>query len=153
MKKVVIFLLIVIAIFGALAIVNHISTSQKVEGNPYGKTNLNPATIDQLDNPTYQNIILPDDLEIAINNGESMTVYFFQPTCPACVATSPIIVPMAEELGIDLKLYNLLEFEDGWIDYDIAATPTVVHFENGEEVSRIGYVEEDLYQEWFEQIN
>ncbi|GAE29821.1 thioredoxin family protein [Halalkalibacter hemicellulosilyticus] len=152
MKKVIIFFVIIIVLFGALAIVNHFSTSQKVEGNPFGKSSLNPATIEQLDDPNYQNIILPEELEASLDSEENMTIYFYQPTCPACVAVSPVIVPMADEMGIDMQLYNLVEFESGWSEYDISSTPTIVHFENGEEVGRVGLLEDEQYEMWFEQI-
>ncbi|WP_216828420.1 thioredoxin family protein [Alkalihalobacterium elongatum] len=153
MKKIIIFLVVVIGIFAALAVVNNISTSQKVEGNPYGKSNLNQATINQLDDPNYQNIILPEELKASLENGESMTVYFYQPTCPACVEASPIVVPMTEDLGIDLELYNLLEFNEGWNEHNIQSTPTIVHYENGQELGRMeGLYLEEEYRYWFEQV-
>ncbi len=40
---------------------------------------------------------------------------------------------MAEGYGIDLVKLNLLEFEAQWDAYGIEATPTLVHFEDGEE--------------------
>lgn len=56
-------------------------------------------------------------------------------------------------MGIDLKQFNLLEFEEGWDEYHIEATPTIVHFKNGQEVARIeGYYEEDVFRKWFEQM-
>ena len=56
---------------------------------------------------------------------------------------------MAEELGIDLVQYNLLEFEQGWDDYNIESTPTIVQFKDGKEVARIvGLQEEDVYRRW-----
>ncbi|MFV8828804.1 thioredoxin family protein [Alkalihalobacterium sp. APHAB7] len=153
MKKIIIFIVVVVAIFAALAVVNNASTSKKVEGNPYGKSNLNQATINQLDDPNYQNIILPDELKASLEAGESMTVYFYQPTCPACVEVSPIIVPMTADMGIDLKLYNLLEFNEGWSEHNIQSTPTIVHYENGQELGRVeGLYSEEEYRSWFEQV-
>ncbi|MDE5412490.1 thioredoxin family protein [Alkalihalobacterium chitinilyticum] len=153
MKKIIIFLVVVVGIFAALAVVNNASTSKKVEGNPYGKSNLNQLTINQLDDPNYQNIILPDELTSSLEDGESMTVYFYQPTCPACVEASPIIVPMTADMGIDLKLYNLLEFNEGWSGHNIQSTPTIVHYENGQELGRVeGLYSEEEYRSWFEQV-
>ncbi|KHF27140.1 hypothetical protein LR68_04050 [Anoxybacillus sp. BCO1] len=61
-------------------------------------------------------------------------------------------MPLAKEMGIDLKQFNLLEFEEGWDEYHIEATPTIVRFKNGKEVARIeGYYEEDVFRKWFEQ--
>ncbi|WP_209121951.1 co-chaperone YbbN [Alkalihalobacillus sp. BA299] len=153
MKKIIIFLVIVVGLFAALAIVNNVSMSKKVEGNPFGKSKLHPETVKQLDNPNYQNIILPEELKTSLENGESLTVYFYQPTCPACVETSPIIVPMTAKMGIDLKLYNLLEFNEGWADYNIQSTPTIVHYQDGQELTRVeGLYPEEQYNLWFEQI-
>ena len=39
------------------------------------------------------------------------------PIVPTAKKQHPILTPMAEELGIDLVQYNLLEFEQGWDDY------------------------------------
>ncbi|WP_077617069.1 thioredoxin family protein [Bacillus sinesaloumensis] len=152
MKKVIIFTVIIVAIFGALAFVTTQQNKQQAEGNPYGKKNLDPATIKQLDDPNYGNQILPDELETKLENGETMTVYFYSPTCPHCQETTPVIVPMVDDMGLDLKKYNLLEFEEGWNKYGIEYTPTLIHFENGEEVSRlVGYhPDHNEYKTWFE---
>ncbi|WAA08756.1 thioredoxin family protein [Fervidibacillus albus] len=153
MKKILIFLSIMIVGFAALAILNDYDTEQALEDNPYQKEDLNAATIEQLDDPNYKNIILPEQLKTQLENGESVTVYFYSPTCSWCEKMTPIAVSLAKELQIDLKLYNVLEFEEGWDDYDIEATPTIVHFENGKEVARtVGYDEEENLREWFEQF-
>ncbi|MBU8905010.1 thioredoxin family protein [Desertibacillus haloalkaliphilus] len=151
MKKIVIFLGVIIVLFAALAFVTNTKNEQRVEGNPFEKETLHSATINQLDDPIYENIILPDELIERLNAQESMTIYYYSPTCPACEQTSPIIVPMAEEMGLDMKLFNLLEFEGGWATFDITETPTVVRYENGQEVGRIGYVDASEYEQWFTQ--
>ncbi|WLR58162.1 thioredoxin family protein [Guptibacillus hwajinpoensis] len=151
MKKAIIFLGIVIVIFGALAFVTNYSNSEKTEGNPYGKSSLDPATIEQLDDPLYQNQILPDELDEALSNEEDAFVYFYSPTCIHCKNTSPVLVPLAEDMGIDLKKYNVLEFEQGWNDYRIESTPTLVRFKDGKEVDRIvGTQTEDTFKQWIE---
>jgi thioredoxin-like negative regulator of GroEL len=152
LKKVALFLGVVIVLFAGLAFMTNYQQQQKAEGNPFKKENLHPATIKQLDDPNYQNIILPDELEKKLKNGESLTVYFYSPTCTHCQKTSPIIVPMAKEMGIDMPLFNLLEFEQGWKDYHIEATPTVIHYENGKETSRIeGSQDPEVFRKWFEE--
>jgi thioredoxin 1 len=151
-KKVIIFLVVIIALFGALAFVTSYSNQQASVGNPFGKSELNPATIAQLEDPNYQNQILPEDLKEKIDNNDGVTVYFYSPTCPHCKATSPVIVPMADELGLDLPLFNLLEFDNGWKEYGITSTPTVIRFEDGKEVSRVeGKVSDGEFRSWFEQ--
>lgn len=150
MKKVVIFLLIIVGLFAALFFVNKAQNEEKSEGNPYGKDTLHPETVKQLDDPNYQNLILPDELDKKLQNGEDVTVYFYSPTCPHCVRTTPVVAPLAKEMGVDLVQYNLLEFEQGWNDYGIESTPTIVQYKDGKEVNRIvGYQEEATFENWF----
>lgn len=153
MKKVVIFLVIIFALFGAIAFMTKMQQQQQLtEGNPYGKDDLDPATIEQLDDPNYQNIILPEELEAKLNNGEDITVYFYSPICPHCKETTPILMPLMDELGVDLVQYNLLEFEQGWNKYNIEYTPTIVHYENGQEVARtVGSNTEEYFENWFKE--
>ncbi|WP_270182853.1 thioredoxin family protein [Alkalihalobacillus sp. CinArs1] len=151
MKKIIIFLGIIIVLFGALAFITSYSNSEKSEDNPYGKDSLEQGTIDQLDDPLYQNQILPEELDEKLSNEEDVFVYFYSPDCVHCQNTSPVLVPLAEDMGIDLKKYNILEFEQGWNDYRIESTPTVVKFENGEEVDRIvGSQPEENFKTWIE---
>ena len=152
MKKMMIFLAIIVVLFAAIAIINNTQNKQKTENNPYNKTSLDQATIDQLDDPNYQNLILPNELAEAIKNKENKTVYFYSPTCIHCQNTTPIVAPLAEEMGIDLVQYNLLEFEQGWNDYKIESTPTIVHFKDGVEYDRIvGYNDKEVFEKWFKQ--
>ncbi|WP_243387517.1 thioredoxin family protein [Bacillus kexueae] len=151
MKKILIFGSIVLLLFGLLAFVTNYQNQQKlasIENNPYGKTELDPETINLLDDPNYQNIILPEELDKQIENEEDMIVYFFSSTCVYCKQATPILMPIADDLGVEIQQYNLLEFEQGWNDYNINATPTLVKFENGKEVERVeGLQEEAFYQE------
>ncbi|KHE71915.1 co-chaperone YbbN [Halobacillus sp. BBL2006] len=136
-KKMIIFGTGLAVLIAVLIFVVNYQNSQKTADNPYGKDTLDQATIDQLDDPMYQNQITPDKLEEEINSGEPTTVYFYSPTCVHCQRTTPVVVPMTQELGIDMKKLNLLEFESLWQEYGIEGTPTIVHYENGEEVARI----------------
>lgn len=150
MKKLIIFGLIIVVLFGALAILTNTSQKELAEGNPYGKNKLHPETLKLLDNPLYDNQILPAELEERLANQEDVFVYFFQSNCPACMETTPVLVPLAEELGVDLKKYNLLEFTVGWDDYQIEFTPTVVYYHQGEEVDRVtGIFTEEEFTSWF----
>ena len=150
MKKILIFLGIIIVLFIALALITNMGNSKKVsENNPYEKDHLQPETIDLLDDENYQNIILPEDLEKKLADKEDATVYFFASDCIYCREATPILTPMAEELGIDLVQYNLLEFQQGWDDYQIESTPTIVQFKDGKEVARIvGLQEKEVYRKW-----
>ncbi|UOQ46818.1 thioredoxin family protein [Gracilibacillus caseinilyticus] len=154
MKKMIIFVLLLVVIFGALVFVVQYQNSQKLDGvdNPYNKSDLDQATIDQLEDPIYQNQILPDELQEKLDNGEDVTVYFYSPTCIHCQRTTPVVVPMAEEYGVDLVKLNLLEFEAAWNEYSIEATPTIVRYEAGEETARIvGEHEQADFENFFEQ--
>ncbi|MFJ7677075.1 thioredoxin family protein [Peribacillus sp. NPDC097198] len=152
MKKIAIFLVIIVALFIVLGVVTNMKKEEKAKGNPYGKDNLKSATVDQLDDPNYQNLILPAELENDLQEKEAVTVYYYSPTCVHCQKTTPVVAPLAEEMGIDLVQYNLLEFEQGWSDYGIESTPTIVHYVDGKEKARlVGYHEKTGFKEWFEE--
>ncbi|TYS15431.1 thioredoxin family protein [Rossellomorea vietnamensis] len=152
MKKVIIFLVVIIGIFAAIAVVTTMQQNQAAEGNPYNKADLEPATIDQLDDPNYQNLILPDELQTKLENEEDVTVYFYSPTCSHCQATTPIVAPMAEDMGIDLLQYNVLEFEQAWNQFNIEGTPTIIHFEDGQETARIVSSQPaETFEAWFKE--
>lgn len=150
MKKIIIFLVVIIGLFALISFLTNKQTKEKTEGNPYGKDTLDSATIDQLDDPNYQNIILPEELEKKLEDKEDVAVYFYSPLCPHCKNTTPILAPLAEEMGIDLEQYNLLEFGDGFDEYGIQETPTLVYYKDGVEQDRIvGSQDADTFTEWF----
>lgn len=153
MKKIIIFLAIIIVLFAALFAVTKMQEDKKLkaDNNPYGTKDLKSSTIDQLDDPNYQNIILPDQLKKKLKTDDSVTVYFYSPECSHCQATTPVVAPLAENMGIDLVQYNLLEFQEGFNEYQIEYTPTIVHYKNGVEEDRIvGSNDEDTFRDWFE---
>src|SRR5699024_6756151 len=115
--------------------------------NPYDKETLHQETIDQLDDPLYQNQVTPDELSAMLDNGEDTVVYFYSPTCSPCQKTTSVLVPLTEDKDIEMKKLNLLEYEDEFQTYDIEGTPTLVVFEDGKEVDRIsGSVPEEAFQ-------
>ena len=115
------------------------SNNSKLEDNPYGTDNLKQSTIDLLDDENYQNIILPDALEEKIASGEGVVGYFFSPECSHCQNYTP-------------KL-NVLEFENAWNTYNIEATPTMIYFENGQEVNRlVGDATEEVTRQFFNDV-
>jgi thioredoxin 1 len=137
LKKVIIFAVVIVLIFGVIAFITQSQKEKASEGNPYGKDDLHAETVKQLDDPNYQNIVLPDDLEKKLENGEDAVVYFFSPTCPHCQEATPILMPIADDENVDVLQYNLLEFEQGWEDYKIEYTPTLIYFEGGAEKNRL----------------
>ena len=153
MKKMMLIGLSVLVIFGLIVFLTNQANDEKLANNPYDTDNLNQATIDQLDDENYQNIALPDEVEEQIASGEPTTVYFFSPTCPHCQATTPILMPVAEDMGVDVLQYNLLEYDQGWQDYYIEATPTLVHYEDGKEVARwVGAQPKENIEEFFNEV-
>lgn len=147
MKKILIFGGIIVLLFAALGFITTYQNNKKAEDNVYGKSELRASTIELLDNPNYQNIILPDELEEKLNNKEDLIVYFFSPECSHCQRATPELMPAAEEVGVDIEQYNILEFEEGWNDYKIESTPTLVHFKDGKEVERtVGANTKDAYK-------
>lgn|SRR5699024_989529 len=137
-NKMLIIVGVIVLLFAGLYFVNNYKNEQALENsdNPYGKDDLRQETIDQLDDPLYQNIIVPDDLDAELGSGEDITVYYYSPTCSYCQKTTPVVVPVAEEMGVDLKKMNLLEF-DKMDYYKVEGTPTIIHYEDGKEVARI----------------
>ncbi|WP_438448623.1 thioredoxin family protein [Gorillibacterium sp. sgz5001074] len=157
MKKMIIFLGLILGLFAVLYFVNQASLRAQ-DDNVYGipASKLNSMTVKQLKDPNYQNIILPADLKKKLDAKGSQLVYFFSPTCPHCVATTPFLAPLAKEMGVDMKMYNVLEFDQGWADYKLTVTPTLVYYKEGKEVERIeggfnmvnGKPSDDSYQKF-----
>lgn len=137
MKKLAIVGSIIVVLFVAIIVLTNIKNNSKLEGNPYGTDNLKQSTIDLLNDENYQNIILPDALEEKIASGEGVVGYFFSPECPHCKNYTPKLMPIADELNIQIDQLNVLEYEEAWNTYNIEATPTMIYFENGQEVTRL----------------
>ena len=122
------------------------------ENNPYGDKELKQETIDQLNDENYQNIMLPDELEKKIEAGEDLNAYFFSPTCVHCQAFTPVLMPIAEELGIDIAQINVYEYPELWDKYNFDHTPTFIHFENGVEVNRfVGALTENELRDFLDE--
>ncbi|MCM3739562.1 thioredoxin family protein [Oceanobacillus luteolus] len=153
-KKLTIIILVIVVLFGALYFALNYKNNKALEGdNPYGTTDLEQSTIDQLDDPLYGNQILPDDLVERVESGEPTTVYFYSPECVYCQNTTPYLVPLTEEMDVDMKKLNLLEFGNEAAPFGIRSTPTLVHYEDGKEVARLEgqYAEED-YEKFFNEF-
>lgn len=130
---------VIVVLFIGLILANNYKNNQAMDGkkNPYDKEELHQLTIDQLEDPNYQNQITPNELSKKLDEKEDVTVYFYSPDCIHCQRTTPVLVPLTEELDVDVKKLNLLEYKNEWQVYGIEGTPTLVHFENGKEVARI----------------
>lgn len=154
-NKMYVILSIILLLFVALYFVVDYKNNKAVNnsGNPYGKDKLKQETIDQLKDPLYQNQITPDKLEERLANKEDISVYFYSPTCVYCQRTTPVLVPLTEELDVDLLKFNLLEFEGQSNTYGIKSTPTLVHYKDGKEIARIsGERTKDEFSAFFEEF-
>ncbi|QWU43689.1 thioredoxin family protein [Bacillus sp. NP247] len=147
MKKMLIFGGIIIALFAAIFAVTQMeeksaSTSQKIDN----------AT-SQPDGPDYYtNKISLSDLQKNLKEKKEQTVYFYQTSCVHCQKLSPIVVPMAKDLNVDMKVMDIEKLDAPWDEYKIKGTPTIIHFKDGKEVSRIsGEQSKDKLKEWLEQ--
>lgn len=141
MKKLILYLSIVVALFALLFIIDQQAQKKTNDANVaeaqqlYNTTpdKLNSATVKQLKDPNYQNIILPDELQKKINNNEDLFVYFFSPTCVYCVATTPHLITIAEQLDVEIHQFNKLEFDHiATNQYGVTQTPTLLYISNGE---------------------
>ncbi|KOS61904.1 thioredoxin family protein [Lysinibacillus agricola] len=148
MKKLLIIGSVIVLLFAAIIVLTNVSNKSKLASanNPYGDKELKQETIDQLDDKNYQNIMLPDELEKKLEAGEDVNAYFFSPTCVHCQAFTPKLMPIADELGVDIAQLNVYEYNDLWDKYKINATPTFIRFEGGKEVTRFegALAEKDL---------
>jgi thioredoxin 1 len=152
MKKVSIYIIVIVALFGLIFVLN------RQEKDPlYDKpvSDLNPATREILKDPNYQNIILPKELDAKLQNGESFYTYFFASDCVHCRNTTPILMPIVKDLGVDLPQFNLREFPEYFNKMNIEYTPTLIYFNKGKpdgmlvggikaEGTNIGYSEQDI---------
>jgi len=144
---------VVIVLFIVIILLTNLSNKDKLENNPYGTNNLYQSTIDLLDDENYQNIILPDALEEKIASGEPVTAYLFSPECPHCKNMTPKLMPIADEMGVEIDQLNILEYKAGWDDYNVEATPTLIHFKDGKEVNRlVGDAPEETIRQFFNEV-
>ncbi|KAB2448150.1 thioredoxin family protein [Bacillus thuringiensis] len=149
MKKMLIFGGIIIALFAAIFAVTQMeektTTIQKTEGGS--------ATGSQTDGPDYYtNKISLSDLQKNLKEKKEETVYFYQTSCVHCQKLSPVVVPMAKDLNVDMKVMDIEKLDAPWDEYKIQGTPTIIHFKDGKEVSRIsGEQPKDKLKEWLEQ--
>lgn len=124
---------LILLLIAALFAINQ--AQMTVYGKP--KSRLDPATLEILDDPNYRNILLPDELERKLADRETFFVYYFAPDCAYCRATTPHVKPLADELGIELHLFNLREFPKYFNKMGIEATPTLVFYRDGVEADRL----------------
>ncbi len=137
MKKLLLIGGVVVVIFVLIVVLSNKSDETKLKDNPYNTERLDQSSINLIGNENYENIILPDELSKKIEAGESVTAYFFSPKCSYCLEMTPIMMPVAKDMGVTVHQYNLLEFESEAAPYGIQSTPTLVQYKDGQEVGRV----------------
>ncbi len=126
------------------------NTEAALQINPGSNAEVDPEVL-QLFNTENDKLILPDELETLLVEEEIFSIYFFSPTCPSCAGSAPSIVEASEEIGVPMRMYDLVEFEEGNEQFKIEEAPTVIVFEDGVEITRFeGHETEEEYIEWFE---
>lgn len=138
-KRVAIYLGIFVVLLVTLYVLNQ--AADKASGdNPYGlpQSQLGQPTVALLNDPNYQQIITPKKLEERLEKKESLFVYFFAPDCNFCLATTPRLMPLAKEIGADIRQFNVKVFPNDYAKYGLEGWPTLIFFENGVEVDRTG---------------
>ena len=73
-----------------------------------------------------------------IESGESVTAYYFHPECQFCMEMTPVLMPIAKEMDVNVLQYNMLEFSTQAVKIIILNRwPALVHYEDGKEVGRM----------------
>ena len=99
----------------------------------------------------YENQITPEQLQQDISNHKAKIVYFYKPACPHCSKISPIVVPLAKSMNIDMQVMNLEDYPNGWNMFQIKGTPTIISYKDGKEMSRVlGEQSRETFKNWFE---
>lgn len=137
MKKLLIIGGAIVAVFILIVVLSNKSDETKLKDNPYGTDKLEKSTINLIGNENYSNIVLPKDLFKKIEAGESVTAYYFHPECQYCMEMTPVMMPIAKEMDVNVLQYNMLEFSQQAAAYGIERWPALVHYENGKEVGRM----------------
>lgn len=156
MKKLVFMLSAIIVVFGAFMAFDTYRSSQKEKVSLYGNKKVSMQTLEQAEkDPFYQNIIMPAQLKGNQKVGQNEVVYFFSPVCSYCEALEPNLKDAVTKYSkLKFSLYNAYEFKEGWRDYDLQGTPTLIHFKDGKEVNRlVGYQPKEVVNQFFNAIN
>ncbi|HHT7239182.1 MULTISPECIES: thioredoxin family protein [Bacillus] len=136
MKKMLIFGGIIIILFAAI----------------FAVTQMEKKSASTNEKDYYSNKISLENLNKNLEDKKEQTVYFYQTSCVHCQKLSPIVVPMAKDLNVDMKVMDIEKLDAPWDEYKITGTPTIIHFKDGKEVSRIsGEQPKEKFKEWFEQ--
>ncbi|ABS20983.1 MULTISPECIES: thioredoxin family protein [Bacillus cereus group] len=101
----------------------------------------------------YANKITLEELRKNITDKKDQTIYFYQTNCVHCQKVSPIVVPLAKDLNVDMKVIDIEKEPDAvWDEFNIKGTPTIIHYKEGKEVSRIsGDPGKETFRKWLKE--
>ncbi|UIJ69627.1 thioredoxin family protein (plasmid) [Bacillus cereus] len=149
MKKMFIFGGSLIILFATILII--VQIEKQTDSTNTQKDNVSSSQINSSD--YYTNKISFSNLQKNLEENKEEIIYFYQTSCVHCQKISPIIVPMAQHLNIDMKVMDIETLDGPWDEYKITGTPTIIHFKEGKESSRIsGKHSRTEFKKWFEQI-
>ncbi|MBL0386495.1 thioredoxin family protein [Tumebacillus sp. ITR2] len=98
----------------------------------------------------YSKEVTLQQLATKVSAKDDFYAYYYQPSCEHCKIVSPFLVPLADKMGKPMFPVNIEGQHDAWTQYAIKGTPTLIHFKDGKEVSRIdGQRDPSVYSEFF----
>jgi thioredoxin 1 len=96
------------------------------------------------------------DFENMVLQGNGpVLVDFYSDTCPPCIRLAPILAEVANDYSgkATVVKVNVRDLPEAFQQYRVNATPTVVFFQNGQEVERIrGLGSKDNYTSILDQL-
>ncbi|ASI34727.1 MULTISPECIES: thioredoxin family protein [Exiguobacterium] len=106
--------------------------------------------MDNEDSATKDGNLTASQVAEKLKSGDEFYTYFYQTGCVHCEKVKPYLVPLGEQQDIPFEQIDLAVEQSAWDTFGIEGTPTVVHFKDGKEVSRVaGEQTEESYKEFF----
>ncbi|HJB78347.1 MAG TPA: thioredoxin family protein [Candidatus Nosocomiicoccus stercorigallinarum] len=111
---------------------------------------LQGPTIDKLDDENYQLNETPESAKQKIDSGEEIFVYYWSPVCEYCLKATPLLMEAKDKEDFPLIQVNVLEYQTFQREQGIEATPTLIYYKDGKEVTRAEGAAEtaDNYLDW-----
>lgn len=94
-------------------------------------------TVAQKTDNLYKNEITIDQMKQKVADKQDFFAYFYQPDCVHCEAVSPFLFPLADSMHKTILPVNIKGKDPIWTEYKVHGTPTLIHFRDGKEMSRI----------------
>nr|WP_068130655.1 thioredoxin family protein [Nosocomiicoccus ampullae] len=115
---------------------------------------LQGPTIDRLDDENYHFNETPEVTQEKIDSEDELFVYYWSPVCKYCIESTPLLIGAKEKEDFPLVQLNVLEYPEYQQTAGITATPTLVYYKNGKEVTRAegGAQSADNYVEWIKSV-